>query len=171
MRPSSLAGALFWGAVLRGYANGFRINHTRRFASGNGASSHQSARSSAAKSSAFVHPTRPSFSKRLSEDGSVMADARQRGWEPLIKPVVAIAGDHIALGETDIAVNGRTVPGSARMALSAGEIPNGTYDLLWVPTPMEEGEAIDELFVHILQERTALLRSLHYGELPFSAAV
>lgn len=46
----------------------------------------------------------------------------------------------------------------------------GNDRLLWVPTRMEEGEAVDDLFVHNLQERTALLRSLYYGEPPLGGA-
>lgn len=39
----------------------------------------------------------------------------------------------------------------------------GNNRLHWVPTPTAEGENLDDLFVHNLQERVTLLRSLHYG--------
>jgi type IV secretory pathway protease TraF len=52
------------------------------------------------------------------------------------EPVIAIAGDHIGLGERDMSVNGRIVPGSGRIRLGAGEISAGRYsveaDELWV---------------------------------------
>jgi type IV secretory pathway protease TraF len=54
----------------------------------------------------------------------------------MLKPIIAISGDRIALGESGVAVNGQALPDSARMALGAGEIPTGSYDLqtdeVWV---------------------------------------
>lgn len=42
----------------------------------------------------------------------------------------------------------------------------GNNRLRWVPTPTAADETVDDLFVHNLQERIALLRSLHYGDPP-----
>ena len=40
----------------------------------------------------------------------------------------------------------------------------GNNRLRWVASPTAAEETVDDLFVHNLQERIALLRSLHYGE-------
>lgn len=42
----------------------------------------------------------------------------------------------------------------------------GNNRLRWVASPTAAEETVDDLFVHNLQERIALLRSLHYGEPP-----
>ena len=45
----------------------------------------------------------------------------------------------------------------------------GNDSLHWIFSPTKPGEALDGLFVHNLQERLSLLRSLHYAEQPAKA--
>lgn len=54
------------------------------------------------------------------------------GFEPLLKPVIALAGDRVTLGTDGIAVNGEPVHGSARLAVGGvgrpiPAIPLGVY--------------------------------------------
>ena len=61
--------------------------------------------------------------------------------EPLIKPVVAVAGDEIVVSESGLSVNGRAIEGTAQRRLdTVGRplwlMPAGTYDVspgsIWV---------------------------------------
>ncbi len=78
-RPTTIlalaAAALFWGGVLLGHANGFRINHTRSLPVGLWRIAPPGGPIEPDKSSAFVRPPPQSFGRPWRKDGSVMADA------------------------------------------------------------------------------------------------
>jgi hypothetical protein len=46
----------------------------------------------------------------------------------------------------------------------------GNNRLRWFSNLTGQGETVDDLFVHNLQERISSLRSRHYGERPFGKA-
>ncbi len=129
------AAVLFWGAVLLGHANGFRINHTRSLPVGLWRIEPPGGPIERGQIVSFCAPATPFFRQALVQ-GWIGHGRCRGGSEPLIKPVIAISGDHVALGANGVAVNGRTIPDSAPIALGAGEIPTGSYDLqadeLWV---------------------------------------
>jgi conjugative transfer signal peptidase TraF len=129
------AAALFWGAALLGHAHGFRINHTPSLPVGLWRIEPSRGPIERGQIVSFCPPDTPFFRRALAQRW-IGHGRCHGGWVPLLKPVVAIPGDRIALGATGITVNGRAIAGSARMALGAGEIPAGSYSLksdeVWV---------------------------------------
>jgi conjugative transfer signal peptidase TraF len=129
------AAALFWGVVLLAHANGFRINHTASLPVGLWRIEQPRGPIERGQIVSFCPPATAFFRRALAQ-GWIGHGRCRAGWEPLLKPVIAIPGDRIALSETGVTVNGRAIAGSARMPLDAGEIPAGSYNLkpdeLWV---------------------------------------
>jgi conjugative transfer signal peptidase TraF len=129
------AAALFWGMVLLGHANGFRINHTASLPIGLWRIEPPRGPIERGQIVSFCPPDTEFFRRALARRWIGQGRCRG-GWEPLLKPVIAIPGDRIALSETGVTVNGRTVSASARMPLGAGEVPAGSYSLkaedIWV---------------------------------------
>jgi conjugative transfer signal peptidase TraF len=122
------AAALFWGAVLLGHASGFRINHTPSLPVGLWRIEPPRGPIERGQFVSFC-PADTAFFRRALARGWIGQGRCRGGWEPLLKPVIAIPGDRIALSETGITVNDRAIAGSARMPLDAGEIPTGSYSL------------------------------------------
>lgn len=104
--------AIFWGAVNIAYSAGWRINHTNSLPMG------------LWRGHAVDGPiTRGQIVSFCPPDNALFQTARQRGYlgmgrcpggyEPLLKPVVAVAGDMVAVDAKGITVNGHHLTNSA----------------------------------------------------------
>jgi conjugative transfer signal peptidase TraF len=150
------AAALFCGVALFGHASGFRINHTPSLSVGLWRIAQPHGAIERGQIVSFCPPDTAFFRVAL-ERGWIGRGRCHGGGEPLLKPVIAIPGDRIALSQTGITVNGRTVPASARMALDAGEIPAGSYVLkaeeVWVISTSHPRSLDSRYFGAITQSR------------------
>jgi conjugative transfer signal peptidase TraF len=150
------AAVIFWAAALFGHANGFRINHTPSLSVGLWRIAQPHGSIERGQIVNFCPPDTAFFRVAL-ERGWIGRGRCPGGWEPLLKPVIAIPGDRIALSATGITVNGRAIPGSARMPLDAGEIPAGSYSLkaaeVWVISTSHPRSLDSRYFGAIAQSR------------------
>jgi conjugative transfer signal peptidase TraF len=129
------AAVLLGGAAVLAHASGFRINHTSSLPVGLWRIEAPEGPFDRGQIISFCSPDTPFFRRALA-NGWIGHGGCSGGSEPLLKPILAISGDRIELDESRVAVNGRIMPDSARMALEAGEISTGAYDLqadeIWV---------------------------------------
>jgi conjugative transfer signal peptidase TraF len=150
------AAVLFWAAALLGHANGFRINHTPSLSVGLWRIAQPHGPIERGQIVSFCPPD-TAFFRRALVRGWIGHGRCPGGWELLLKPVIAIPGGRISLSETSITVNGRAVPGSARMPLDVGEIPAGSYNLkadeVWVISTSHPRSLDSRYFGAISQSR------------------
>ena len=115
-----------WGVVTLMHSVGLRINHTPSLPIGIWRVSpliKPLARDSVVS---FCPPEIALFHAALRQ-GIIGNGSCEGGWEALLKPIVALPGDLVEVKDTGVAVNGATVPHSARIAFLDGAIPLGAY--------------------------------------------
>jgi conjugative transfer signal peptidase TraF len=128
MKPSSMAytiwgiAAMLWLAVQIAHAAGIRINHTPSLAVGLWRITPRDGPLRRGQIVSFCPP-----------DGAALREARRRfyigfgscpgGYEPMLKEVIAIAGDVVRLDAAGVAVNGRPLPRSRRLDTDAAGQP------------------------------------------------
>ena len=104
--------ALLGIAVSLAHAAGWRINHTASLPPGLWRVRPVTGPISAGQIVSFCPPDREPF-RMARQRGYLGTGACPGGYEPLLKPVVAVTGDRIAITTGSIAVNGRPIANSA----------------------------------------------------------
>ena len=128
-------GVAIWGAAKLAYLSGLRINHTPSLPIGVWSVSPLKAPLQRGQIVSFCPPDRPIFHDALRT--GILDHGRCRpGWEPMLKPVIAVPGDRVEVRTSGLIVNGRTVPDSARLTLAMPVIAPGIHTLkqgeIWV---------------------------------------
>ena len=127
-----VTGALILGVLVIGGKAGLRINATASMPRGLWAV-HAAARSNAARSSPSARPTGPTFARQRAAAIS-QAGICPGGYEPLLKPVAAVAGDLVAVAPHGIAVDGKPVANTRQLARDEvgrrlHPVPAGSYQV------------------------------------------
>lgn len=104
--------ALFWGGVQLAHTAGWRINHTASLPTGLWRVSPITRPIARGDIVNFCPPDTPIF--RLARGrGYIGQGACPEGYEPLLKPVAAVAGDVVEISAGGISVNGEKINQSA----------------------------------------------------------
>lgn len=107
--------ALFWIAVSLAHAAGWRFNHTDSLPPGLWRVRPVNGPISAGQIVSFCPPDGEPF-RMARQRGYLGSGACPGGYEPLLKPVAAVAGDRIEITTGSIAVNGRRIANSAAVS-------------------------------------------------------
>jgi conjugative transfer signal peptidase TraF len=132
--------AVFWGAVTIAYSAGWRINHTGSLPLGLWRVHAVDRPITRGQIVSFCPPDEPLFQESR-QRGYLVVGSCPGGYEPLLKPVAAVAGDIVEIGRNGIVVNGHHLTNSAaatrdRQGRPISAVADGTYRVeegtLWV---------------------------------------
>lgn len=140
MKGSNLA-FIFWGAAIAiggaaslAHSLGIRINHTPSLPVGVWRISALDGPLPRGRIVAFCPLETEMFRDALRRK-TIAPGMCPGGWEPMLKPVAAIAGDHVELSHSGVEINGAVMPGTIRVPYDFA-IPFGSYNVsageIWV---------------------------------------
>jgi conjugative transfer signal peptidase TraF len=138
MRPASVAylcwsiALAIWLAVKIADAAGIRINHTPSLPMGIWRIEPLQGPLQRGQIVSFCPPD-TAVMRKARDRGYVSRGRCPGGYEPMLKTLIAIAGDQVTVAEHGVTVNGKLAANSGRMALDAGgnaspAIPGGAYN-------------------------------------------
>lgn len=151
--------AIFWGVVTIAHSAGWRINHTGSLPMGLWRGHAVDGPMIRGQIISFCPPDNALFQKAY-QRGYLTTGSCPGGYEPLLKPVAAIAGDLVQVDAKGIAVNGRRLTNSAAASNDREGRPmpelTGTYRVakgtIWV----------------VSEYSSASFDSRYFGALPLS---
>lgn len=81
-------------------------------------------------------PPKTALFREAFDRGTIGRGRCAGGWEPMLKPVVAVNDDRVEVYETGVAINGEALPATVRRPAQEAAIPVGAYtvhkDEIWV---------------------------------------
>jgi conjugative transfer signal peptidase TraF len=126
MKAFVIIAALIAGGLASADAAGWRINTTTSMPRGLWSLATEDRTASKGDIVAICPPNGP-MTAIARRRGYIGAGRCSNGLEPLLKPVVAVAGDQVTVSAAGITVNGRDLPQSAPLSLDSAGRPIDAY--------------------------------------------
>lgn len=120
--------AAIWVTTKLAILSGLRINHTPSLPIGVWSVSPLKAPLQRGQIVSFCPPDRPIFRDAV-RTGILGQGNCRTGWEPMLKPVIAVPGDRVEVRTSGLLVNDKAVPNSARLTFAIPMIEPGIYSL------------------------------------------